>query len=451
MRAALAILAVLGIVMARVAFGEILSPIEVACQAGFTAVPIKITDASTVTTIGSQARNIVSGILHAPIEVNRWQCFCTNCFNQNTQSIDVEQESCVLSDCIRQQTTQSKITDVANTLVFWEFKAQVPNEDDLANSNRAATIEKIYQLFDTHQSERAAAITEFDIPQDAVDISLTRTSTRLGSTSDFDRGTECNSCTHVNSGTGFTTENVSVCNPGWKLGIQCPPSVNMNITSNSHKNGLFVPPPTGTLCKVNLTANVLKTKPCNLDPPDTFVPSGVGLNPNAVSNAANASECHEQCLGLTKSGTSKYHRLCKFEAPNNDKWCSDYGVPQNCKMLGFTDLEAALGGTGSLATVLIDKIRALPGNPCDTAGWDLDKLKTETWNNEWGGWGYSLRPRVMPGSNSLPGAGSSTIAVNGYNVPFNQRFNAIYISTGACCNSPHRRHLILPVAYGTCS
>ena len=170
------------------------------------------------------------------------------------------------------------------------------------------------------------------------------------------------------------------------------------------------------------------------------MPSGVGLNPNAVSDAANASECHEQCLDLTKSGTNRYHRLCKFEAPNNDKYCSDYGVPQNCKMLGFTDLEAALGGTGSLVTVLIDKIRALPGNPCDTAGWDLDKLKTKK----------SLRPRVMPGSNSLPVGGSSTLAVNGYNVPFNQRFNAIYISTGACCNSPHRRHLILPVAYGTC-
>ena len=189
--AAIAICVVLGTHMGLPAFAEIADPLVISCENGYTQVPITIAEA-TVQTIGGQARGVVIGSSHARLEIKRWRCLCSMCFNQNDNSIDVTQDTCVVADCVRHLNS----TEVVLCMVYWEFLVQVPDNDTLTDATKPGTIDKIYELFDTHQLERTTAIQRLNetLTQDDMELALGRahvTGDYQGVTGLPNPGTQC--------------------------------------------------------------------------------------------------------------------------------------------------------------------------------------------------------------------------------------------------------------------
>jgi len=121
--------------------------------------------------------------------------------------------------------------------------------------------------------------------------------------------------------------------------------------------------------------------------------------------------------------------VCKHDTPNNDKYCMDWTIPDNCTLLTPQHIEFLLGpgapdlGVGSLTTRLREKLNALGGSKCNAGMWQVN---SETFLNDMA----QLLTSIFPSGNGIPSAGTVVEDLNAFLVPFEQQNQTMYFKFG---------------------
>jgi len=126
--------------------------------------------------------------------------------------------------------------------------------------------------------------------------------------------------------------------------------------------------------------------------------------------------------------------VCATEAPNNDKFCSDFTLPQGCRKLTWPEMEAELGGEGSVSTKLKQMLATYP--ECSSNGWDVDATHRNIENKDgmkakqrWQNM-LNVRPYSSRAKDGIPSHGTSVEEINSFNVAFKDMRNPVYITMG---------------------
>jgi hypothetical protein len=109
------------------------------CDTGF-----KLTQIQDTTVTGS----------FAPIRLQRWKCTCEACL-PDVNNVNKIYSSCQANPpCTRDVKSVTEVTSTLEKVMsYYEFRAK-PTDGTITDANRQSTINKIYELQDTHQADR---------------------------------------------------------------------------------------------------------------------------------------------------------------------------------------------------------------------------------------------------------------------------------------------------------
>lgn len=356
------------------------------CHENFTSLPISIPDCDTNHIITPA----VAGA-HATLWLQRWRCICTSCHDPDnaTHEFNWDMPDCRLENC-GYQPNASKPNVHVNVLAYWKFEAGVLEEykDTLHTgdpSNEAETVDKIKDLFNVHQTERFAEMNRWGLNAtgghgcitgscgggEEREVSWGSTSSLIaqeGDEEDEELGEglrvfhtpgaqltgskACNSCNR--NETHITSVAAQICIPKWPVG---------------QNDGLSE-----------------KGCPERVDPEDAWgqtTPSKNNSGEWLMTEPGYKATSEEalECPPCTKKWSDP--NLCQFwGGTNNDKYCADWSIPDNCESFSFPEMETVLGGEGSMTQRLIWKMNELEGDPCNTCTTTTRRNAdgTECWN-----------------------------------------------------------------------